>query len=358
MMSYRESLFYTTTNAIRKARPSIRKTRTLSELRGVPPAPQWSCGAVEKQPDIRLHNWSAVDALNFGKSQHTSTRHLVGNTEKGSGFCLSSEIRIFDPKTQRALATNGTVYELVGDAAPDDVVTEKCHLWLDEQFLHTINTTRKFAHAVANVKPTVVYTIALATARDTAPVEIGRLSVTRDGPSCDAVFQGTVWSKEVRTLRLSDSSREDEAILALLVRLLEQVEVNDRASATAHTDYFKLSVHIGPTAQYALQIESLETVPAWWGKGHELKYSDTNGQEVTGVFPGNAVSPLDFIVSTFPAMGERLLRTIAYEREELRKLTAPRADIQSMPAAEQSSDIQNTSADKFGFDAFSDDVPF
>lgn len=358
MKSYRESLFYTTTDAIRKARPSVRNTRTLSELRGVPRAPEWSCGAVEKQPDIRLHTWSAIDAVNFGKSQHPSTRHLVGNAGKGSGFCLSSAIRTFDPKTQRALAENGTVYALVGDATPDDIITEKCHLWLDEQLLHTINTTRMFVHAVATAKPTVVYTIALAMARDTPPAEIGRLSVTRDGLSFDAVYQGTVWSTEVRTLRLSGSIHKDESILALVVRLLEQVDVSDRVCTTAHTDYFKLSVHIGPTALYALEVESLETVPSRWGKGHELKYSDRNGQELTEVFQGNAVSPLDVIVSTFPAMGERLLRTIAYEREELSRLTAPRSDVQSKPAAEQSSDIQNTPRDRFSFDDFSDDVPF
>lgn len=314
-MTYRKSLFYATSDVIRKARPSFRKTRTLQQLHEAPPDPIWSCGAVEKQPDIRLHNWSAIDAANIGRPQQASTTHVIGNAANSDGFCLSSEICLLDPRTQRAMARNGTVYELVDDAAPDSAAAHRFAHWAREQLLHTINSTRMLVHALAIEKPTVVHTIALATARDTLPVEIGRISVTRSGSACDAVFQGTPWSNELRTLRISDSIQEEEPICSLLVRLLEQVEVGERVCAMAPTDYFKLSVHIGTTAQYALEIESLETTPDMFGGGHRLKYLDMHGRGTSYDVPGNTVSPLGFITSTFPSMWKELTDYLDMQRK-------------------------------------------
>jgi len=61
---------------------------------------------------------------------------------------------------------------------------------------------------------TLLYTVALGTVRSTAAVEMGRLSVTRRGSLFDAVFHGTVWSNEVRTLHLSDCIRETHRFAA------------------------------------------------------------------------------------------------------------------------------------------------
>lgn len=331
-MTFRKSLFYSATNDIRKDRPSFRKSRTLSPLDETPLPPNWASGVVARPPDIRLHDWSAIDAANFGKVQYPSTRHVIGNVESRDGFCLSSEICLFDPRTRRAMAKNGTVYELVGDATIGSLAAQKCHRWASDHLLHFINSTRTFVHALATDNPTVVYTIALATERDTLPVEIGRLSVTRDGAACDAVFEGKACADESRTLRLSDSIREDEPICSLLVRLLEQVPVSDRVNAALPTDFFKLSVHIGATTLRALEIESLETAPNEYLGGNLFKYSDMHDRETDVDFPGVAVSPVDFIVATFPSMWEHLSSSIDWEREESERLATARPHIQRRPA--------------------------
>lgn len=148
------------------------------------------------------------------------------------------------------------------------------------------------------------------------------------------MFEGLAWSNEVRPLRLSESIREDEPICSLLVRLLEQVPVSERVGAALTTNFFKLSVHIGATTHRSLEVESLETASDVYLGGYLFKYSDMHDRETDVDLPGHAVSPIDFIVATFPSMGEHLSSSIDWEREQRAKLPADYADIQRMPAAE------------------------